>query len=114
VSTILQDTVNPPAFIEQDCTFNFDGRSFESGGSYLLKRMDDGLFRALLYAHEEDHTVSTWDGTKQWPARFGHVYRSGFGDRRRSVWFVIDGIPFSGTYFLENSDIVRAKQVRGR
>ena len=27
-------------FIEKDCTFNFEGKSFEAGGSYLLKRKD--------------------------------------------------------------------------
>jgi hypothetical protein len=97
-------------FVETDCTFTFEGRTFESGGSWLIPDKNGHLV-GLLYAYEGEGCVGTWHGDKKYPARFGRTWKSNMGDTRQHVVAKIEGRTFSGTYYKSGSDIVRLREV---
>ena len=98
-------------FVEEACTITFQGKSFTSGGGWIMRRKDTGKREGMLYAHESEKTVSSWDGSIKYPAHVGHVWRSNMGDTRQSVSFKANGRNFSGVYFKSGSDIVRVREV---
>lgn len=112
------------AFVETRCVFktkddNGRTRSFESGGSWLLKRCDTGLLEGILYAQPKKGTVGSWDGALQIEAEFGQVWHSAFRDfhgrpqENQLARFKYKGMQFSGIlYNRQWSDIVRVRQVK--
>lgn len=105
------------AFIDQNCVFDFQGKKFESGGAWICKRVDNGKFGGRVYAtcekDERRGTVQNWHGTLKMPAYFGKIYRSNFGDRRRSVWFTYKNMSFQGMWCnIDYNELVTVKQIK--
>ena len=74
-------------FIDTDCKIELDGKTFESGGAWIAERADNHKLSGLVYADDIKGVVTNWHGDKVIKATFGRVFRSNFGDRRRSVYF---------------------------
>lgn len=105
-------------FVDQNCTFTAQGKEFESGGAWLTKlkaqKAKDETFIGMVYADDEAGTVSNWHGTIKIPARFGPVWVSNFGDRRRTVRFVWQGVQMFGVWCgIEFNQVVKVRQVKG-
>lgn len=99
-------------FVEQDCTVEFNGHLFESGGSFLCPGRD-GLFEGILYAG--DGFLQTWHGDRRWPARITHRWRGNMGDRRCTWAVTINGRRFTGRQCsCDWSQIVRLREVKTR
>ena len=110
MSTIVKDK---DCFVETDCIFTFgNGKSFESGGSFLLRNKKTNKLEGLFYAFEEEGKVGTWDGSIKVKSTFTHEWYSNMGDKRQSVYFTWDNVPMYGVYYKTNSQIVRAKQTK--
>lgn len=116
-------------FIEENCTINHGGRTFEAGGSWLLD-CTDGHRRGVVYVkHPESDrpggpwgeyrnrypagrgTVTTWHGETIAPAYFGSVYQGNFS-RMRSVSFTVDGVTYAGRYCPDWSEAVKVRSTR--
>jgi len=102
------------SFIESDCKINFDGREYESGGSWLLRRVKDNKLVGILYAYDKEDCVSSWSGDLKIPAHFGNEWYSNFGDKRQSVYFTYCGKNFYGVYYKSGSCIVRVREIKER
>jgi hypothetical protein len=107
------------AFVEPDCTFTHEGKTFESGGAWLAQRKDTGRYEGILYAKPETHEVTDWHGKLRIQASFGPVWHSAFRDyqgfpqKNRTIRFEYQGKRFSGIqYNIDWSEIVRVKEVR--
>ena len=98
--------------VETGCTVSHEGRTFESGGSWLLRHQTTGKMHGMFYAYEKTGQVGTWHGDVKVAARFGRAWRDNFGGTRQHVTFTWDGIKMSGIYFKSGGDIVRAREVR--
>jgi hypothetical protein len=98
-------------FVERECTIKSDGKTFTSGGAWLLKRKDTGKFEGRLYAFEKEGKIGNWKGDWKVPATFGKEWRGSMGDLRQTVTAKIDDKKFSGIYFKSAGDIVRLKEV---
>ena len=120
------------SFIETDCKIEFEGKTFESGGSFLVPNRKTGKLEGLLYASIKEPeqkaqlntnlgvwplsnwgtkgTVSSWDGSIKIDALFLNEWQSNMGDIRQVVRFEYEGKKFSGIYYKSGSDIVRVKE----
>ena len=109
MSTIIKKDAT---FIETECRISLSGKEYESGGSYLLKRKDNGRLEGILYAYPKEKNVGSWDGSLKIPAVFGRPFLTNFGVRRQHLWFSYLGHKFIGTnYSLDWQDIVRVKEL---
>ena len=109
MSIIVQED---PAFIETGCRINISGKEYESGGSYLLKRKDNGRLEGILYAYPKEKSVGSWDGSLKIPAVFGRPFLTNFGVRWQHIWFSYQGHKFIGTnYNLDSQDNVHVKEL---
>lgn len=124
MSTIIEGQNHD--FIEQDCVFEFEGRAFEYGGSYLLKRTDTGLREGILYLYRIQkgnppeptgpcqYKIGTWDGSIKVHAVCYRSWQSNFGDERKAFTFHWkDGKRFWGVN-AGNNDIVRVKEYKNQ
>jgi hypothetical protein len=98
-------------FVESKCPITLRGRTFTSGGAWLLKRKDTGRCQGVLYAYEKEGKIGNWKGDWKVPANFGKEWRGSMGDMRQTVTAKIDGKKFSGTYYKSAGDLVRLKEV---
>lgn len=98
-------------FADVECTIEFEGKKFTSGGAFIGKDKN-GKYGGLLYADEKTKQVSNWDGSIKINAYFGREWQNNMGDVRQSIWFTYKGIKFYGLYYKTNSDIVRCQQVK--
>jgi len=101
------------AFIERDCIIEHDGHKFESGGSYLLKRQDNGKYQGILYANPKTNEVTSWDGKSRIPAYFGKVFNSNFYNcKRQYCWFTYEGHKFIGiNYSVDWQECITVKEL---
>ena len=99
-------------FIEKDCCITFGGKKFCSGGSLLGLNRKTGKHQGLFYAYPETKEVGTWDGKKKVRAKYLSTWINNMGDRRQSVYFTWDNLRMYGVYFLTNSSIIRAKEIK--
>lgn len=58
--------------------------------------------------------VTVWTGAPLGYGRWGSVWRSNMGDKRRSVSVTIAGETYSGTAFVSAGDYCRLRKVRGK
>jgi hypothetical protein len=90
------------AFIETDCIFKHEGKSFESGGSFLAINKKTGKLGGILYEYENEGKIGSWHGDIKIPAKFGYKFDSNFRDcqgfpvQRRYCWFTYHGKRFIG------------------
>jgi hypothetical protein len=108
------------AFIEQDCKIVHEGKTFESGGSWMMQRADTKQYVGILYLYTTTiapgrvtYHVGTWDGSKKVPCSVFSHWRGNFGDKRLALRFHWDGMAFTGIQAGDNQ-IVRCKQLKGR
>ena len=94
-------------FIEQDCTVEFQGRKFTSGGSHIV-HCTDGYYRGVVYEDPEKRTVKTWHGQVIGPAHYGVAFRGNFC-RMRYVTFSLDAVKFKGCYCPDTGQAIRVK-----
>lgn len=99
------------SFIEQDCTFSVEGKTFTSGGSYLVPNKR-GRLVGLFYAYPKEDSIGNWSGDLKIPARYSTEYYSNFGDKRQTLYFEYEGKAFIGIWYKSGSDIVRVREVR--
>lgn len=97
MATIIRDD-NKIAFIETDCTFEFQGKKFTSGGSFICQRKDNGKYGGIVYADTANNQVTSWNGSIKILARFSPEYRHNMGGKIQHVWFTYQGINFYGKY----------------
>lgn len=96
------------SFIEQNCTFTVEGKSFTSGGALL-----DDNGRGIFYAYPEKRSIGNWHGDMLIPATYGREYRSNFGDRRQTIYFEYNGEKYIGVWYTKNwSQIVRVRRLK--
>lgn len=99
-------------FMDRNCVLEFQGREFESGGAFIGQNKQ-GKLGGVMYVCEKEKAVMNWHGTIKIPARFGRVWKSNMGDRRRAVYFQYAGRRFFGMW--SNMDFnmsVRVRQVK--
>ena len=104
-------------FVETDCMITHEGKTFESGGSYLVD-CTDGYRRGVVYAKPigTPNTtgcpcVTTWHGEYIASAHFGREYRGNFC-RMQSVSFTLDGVRYTGRYCPDWSQAVKVRSTR--
>jgi hypothetical protein len=102
--------------VERKCCISHEGKTFCSGGSYLMPDKY-GFLRGILYLYREKtetghrYMVGTWDGKEKVPAVRTNTWRSNFGDIRSSFRFTWHGVDFSGIN-AGWGDIVRCKELK--
>ena len=94
-------------FIETDCKIEHEGKSFESGGSFICE-CSDGYLRGIVYAKPENKTVVTWHGEVIAKAIFGRIYQGNFC-KMQSVSFDLNGKRFNGRYCPDWAQMVRVR-----
>ena len=98
--------------LETDCTIEFEGRKFTSGGAFIGVDKN-GKHGGRVYADWNKREVSNWSGTVKVPAIYGRKFRSNFDDLRRHIWFTWKGINFHGLWCSINwSELVNVKEVK--
>lgn len=109
-------------FIEQNCTVEFNGSKFTSGGAHIVD-CPDGFRRGVVYAKPASEAlqlspnkpcpgiVTDWHGNKITSAYFGPVYRGNFC-KMRSVSFTLDGIKYTGRYCPDWATAVRVRSTK--
>lgn len=98
-------------FVETDCTIEFQGKKFTSGGSFIGKRIDNNKYEGIVYAEPETNEVTSWDGKLRIPAHFGKPFINNFGCKMQSVWFTYHGIRFYGLRGCDWRQDVKVHQV---
>ena len=105
--------------MEKDCTFSFQGKTFESGGSFIGLNPKTGKHGGIVYAYEKDGQVGNWHGDVKVRATFGKEWRSKlvtpqatYRSVRQSVYFTWNGINFYGVYCKSNGDIIRVREIK--
>lgn len=94
-------------YVERDCTFTFEGRTFESGGAIVT---DDAI---VAYPRENGvlgdwhgNPIGTWKVTSSWPVR------SYIGSRMYQIRATLDdGRTYTGRGFGEGM-IYRGKRTQ--
>lgn len=106
--------------IEVNCCIEFEGKSFCSGGSWLMRRKDTGLLQGILYLFREfsgendrfvNFFVGTWDGSMKVHAVRLNTWKGNFGDERMHFYFKWQGKKFWGISAGDN-DIVRCREYK--
>lgn len=114
------------AFIEEDCTFTFEGRTFTSGGAVLLPD-ENGLLHgtlymrtiqpAMLWRHEWEggvYTIGEWHSEgKHVPCSVSRSWHNNMGDRRRFVTFEWEGHSMYGVWCYSAQDCVHVHERKG-
>lgn len=111
-STFVQDD-QTKAFVEPECTIEFQGRKFTSGGAWLMQNAKTGKLQGIMYANPQTHTVSTWSGNIKVNALFGRVFQSNwYNVRRQYCWFEYAGHSFIGiNYSVDNQDCISVREI---
>ena len=109
-------------FIDQNCTIEHNGQTFESGGAFIAERADTGKLAGVVYAQWADPKtdphitggyITNWHGDIKIRAYFGREYRSNFGDKRRSVWFTYKGREMFGVWCSTDwNQLVRVREIK--
>jgi len=113
--------MNTP-FVEENCTIEHEGKTFEAGGSYLCN-CSDGYVRGTVYAKKgdtmSDHSraygwgkVTTWHGEEIAKCYFYPAYRNNMGAWIRPISFTVNGIAFKGRYGEDWKDCVNVKSTK--
>lgn len=100
-------------FTDINCTIEHNGISFSSGGAILDENGGTvyGDYDTPNYASRGQ--VTNWHGTIKINANYGKVYRSNFGDKRRSVRFTHDGINYYGVWCsIDWNQSINVRRVR--
>lgn len=108
------------AFVENNCSIEFEGKKFTSGGAWLAIRKDTGKMAGQVYVTSEEtspgcyrYFAQSWDGSIKVNAIVGDIWTSNFGDRRRSVWFRYQGRYFHGVWCsFDWTQLVTVKEVK--
>ena len=99
-----------PNFIEENCKIEHAGKTFESGGSFVVD-CTDGFRRGIVYAKPDKGIVTTWHGETIARAKYGSIYQGNFC-KMQSVSFTLDGILFTGRYCPDWAQMVRVKSTK--
>jgi hypothetical protein len=100
------------AMVETKCTIEHEGKSFESGGSWLLKRADNGKMTGILY-RQPNGMIGTWDSSQLVKATWGQPFMTNFGVKAQYCWFTWEGKHFIGrNNSVEWQDIVRVHEIK--
>lgn len=112
MSNLILDKSNE-AFVETDCKITFEGKTFESGGSFIAINKKTGKLGGILYEDAEHNQVTSWDGSLKIPAKYGRIFRSNFRDnRRRFVWFTYQGKHFIGiNYSVDWQSCISVREI---
>jgi hypothetical protein len=95
-------------FIEKNCTIEHEGKTSESGGSYLLP-CTDGKWRGVVYGWgEKKGIVTDWHGNEIAKAHYGRIYQGNFC-KMQSVSFQWGGHHFFGRYCPDWSQAVKVR-----
>ena len=101
-------------FVEKDCDFTHEGKTFEAGGSYLLP-CTDGKVRGAVYIVKDKMTdeyhASTWHGEHLAFLDTMTVYRGNFC-RMCRVTFTYDGRKFIGEYCPDWADACKVRSTK--
>ena len=106
-------------FVETDCKFTHEGRTFEAGGAWLCD-CTDGFKRGVVYAKPiiriaegcpAHGVVTDWHGNEIAKAVFGVPYQGNFC-KLRSVSFTVDGVKFTGRYCPDWADAVKVRSTK--
>jgi hypothetical protein len=112
------------AFIETDCKIEHEGKSFESGGSFLAINKKTGKLGGILYAcySKKDlpfGEVTSWNGSLRIKAKFGYIFNSNFRDcqgfpvKRQYCWFSYQGHNFIGiNYNVEWQNCITVREIK--
>lgn len=100
--------------IEQNCTFEHEGRTYESGGAYLVD-CPDGKMRGVVYVQCSDvpghpHKVTTWHG--DFIAYVALTDYQGNFCKMRRVSFTYKGRKFVGDYCPDWADAVKVRSTK--
>lgn len=99
-------------FIETNCTIKHKGKKFTSGGAFIWPDKT-GKLRGIVYGDWNKEQVTNWHGDIKIQATYGPVYRSNFGDKRRSVWFRYVNHNFYGVWCgIDNTQVIRVHEVK--
>jgi len=110
----MRDIVNEnqKTCLEQACTLEHNGKTFESGGAFIGVDAK-GIHGGVVYGNCNMPEVMNWHGDIRVPAKYGRIYRSNMGDKRRHVWFTWKGIKYHGVWCsIDWSQIVRVREIK--
>lgn len=97
-------------FVEENCTITHEGKSFSSGGAYLIKNAK-GKLEGILYQYPE-HTIGDWKGSFKIPYVVLNRWIGNLGNKCELVSFEYLGKRFHGiNYSTDNQDLVRVHEV---
>jgi hypothetical protein len=99
-----------PNFIEKNCKIEHEGKTFESGGSFIAD-CSDGFRRGVVYANPDKRVVTTWHGEPIAHAEYGRIYQGNFC-KMQSVKFTYEGTLFIGRYCPDWSQMVRVRSTK--
>lgn len=100
-------------FMDTDCTIEFQGKKFTSGGAFIGVNKETGKMGGQVYVNEGKKTVGNWDGSIKVNCYLGKSWYSNMGDRRRSVWFRYSGKFFYGVlYSADWRELVSVREVK--
>jgi hypothetical protein len=96
--------------LEQNCTIEHEGKTYEAGGSYLLP-CTDGKVRGIVYVDTQNRTVTTWHG--ELIARLDALtyYRGNFC-RMARISFTHEGRKFIGDYCPNWADACKVRSTK--
>jgi len=104
-------------YVETNCTITHNGRTFESGGMYIVP-CSDGFYRGAVYVQPyvagwEGHLarVTTWHGDLVAVLDTLTNYRGNFCKMRR-ISFTLKGVKFVGDYCPDWSELCRVRSTR--
>ena len=83
-------------FIETECKFTHEGKTYESGGAWIAE-CTDGKMRGVVYVNERKGIVTTWHGEKIAELDTLTDYQGNFCKMQR-ISFTLDGKKFIGDY----------------
>ena len=109
MATIVKENT---AFIETDCTIEYDGKKFTSGGSWLMQNVKTGKYQGILYASPKTNEVTSWDGKLRIKAYFGKVFQGNMS-KRQYCWFSYENHNFIGiNYSVDWQDCISVKEIK--
>lgn len=97
-------------FVEQNCVFEFEGKAFESGGSYIVD-CTDGKQRGAVYVNPAKKIVTTWHGEKIASLDTYTRYQGNFC-RMARISFTLNGRKFVGDYCPDWADLCRVRSTK--
>ena len=87
-------------YVEQDCTFTHEGRTFEAGGAVVTPEYAIGYVKSMFIEDEYNHwatgLITDWHGLFLGSILYAKVFRAPSMIRMYQVEATINGVKYTG------------------